>query len=157
MTANHKYRLVIDNITKRYDDQSVVEDLSFTVEPGRITGFLGPNGSGKSTTMKVLLDLAAADHGTANIGGCRYRDLADPAGTVGVVLEPNAFHPGRSGRNHLRVLAQATNQPLGRVDEHARGPAGIIADHLPPLRVFLHLRQPGQRHGLAVDPARMAV
>ncbi|MCP3939760.1 MAG: ATP-binding cassette domain-containing protein [Actinomycetia bacterium] len=117
MTTDHKYRLVIDNITKRYDNQAVVEDLTFAVEPGRITGFLGPNGSGKSTTMKVLLDLAAADSGTANIGGCRYRDLSDPAGTVGVVLEPNAFHPGRSGRNHLRILAQATNQPLGRVDE----------------------------------------
>ncbi len=110
-------RLVIDNITKRYGDQSVVTDLSFTVEPGRITGFLGPNGSGKSTTMKILLDLAAADNGTASIGEHRYRELPDPAGTVGVVLEPNAFHPGRSGRNHLRILAQSTGLPLSRVDE----------------------------------------
>jgi ABC-2 type transport system ATP-binding protein len=110
-------RLTIENVTKRYDDHCVLDDLTFTVEPGRITGFLGPNGSGKSTTMKVLLDLAAADHGAATIAGRRYRDLADPAGTVGVVLEPNAFHPGRSGRNHLRILAQATKQPLGRVDE----------------------------------------
>ena len=113
----HHHRLVIENITKRYDDHSVVDDLSFTVEPGRITGFLGPNGSGKSTTMKIVLDLAAADHGTATIGGHRYRDLPQPAGTVGVVLEPNAFHPGRSGRNHLRTLADATGQSLGRVDE----------------------------------------
>lgn len=110
-------RLDIDNVTKSYDGHCVVEDLTFSVEPGRITGFLGPNGSGKSTTMKILLDLAAADNGSATIGGRRYRDLPDPAGTVGVVLEPNAFHPGRSGRNHLRILAEATSQPLDRVDE----------------------------------------
>ncbi len=112
-----QHRLVIENITKTYDGSTVVDDLSFSVEPGRITGFLGPNGSGKSTTMKILLDLAAADDGVATIGGRRYRDLPDPAGTVGVVLEPNAFHPGRTGRNHLRVLAQATDRPLSRVDE----------------------------------------
>ena len=112
-----EHRLVIDNITKRYDGHAVVEDLSFTVEPGRITGFLGPNGSGKSTTMKVLLDLAAADAGSAAVGRHRYRDLPDPAGTVGVMLEPNAFHPGRSGRNHLRILALATDRPAARVDE----------------------------------------
>lgn len=111
------YPLSIEGLTKRYDHRTVIDGLTFTVEPGRITGFLGPNGSGKSTTMKVLLDLAAADHGTATIGGHRYRDLPDPASTVGVVLEPNAFHPGRSGRNHLRILAQATGQPMGRVDE----------------------------------------
>lgn len=112
-----QHRLVIENITKTYDGSAVVDDLSFSVEPGRITGFLGPNGSGKSTTMKILLDLAAADGGVATIGGRRYRDLPDPAGTVGVVLEPNAFHPGRTGRNHLRVLAQATDRPLRTVDE----------------------------------------
>lgn len=111
------HRLVVDHVTKRYGGHAVLDDLSFVVEPGRITGFLGPNGSGKSTTMKILLDLAAADGGTATIGPCRYRDLPDPAGTVGVVLEPNAFHPGRSGRNHLRILAEACGQPVGRVDE----------------------------------------
>ena len=110
-------RLVIENLTKRYGRRSVVDDLSFVVEPGRVTGFLGPNGSGKSTTMKVLLDLAAASHGSATIGGVRYRDLPEPAATVGVVLEPNAFHPGRSGRNHLRILALAAAIPAGRVDE----------------------------------------
>lgn len=113
----HQHRLLIENVTKRYDGQPVVENLTFSVEPGRITGFLGPNGSGKSTTMKILLGLAAADSGTATINGVRYRDLPEPAGTVGVVLEPNAFHPGRSGRNHLRVLAEATRRPLARVDE----------------------------------------
>ncbi len=112
-----QYRLAIAGITKRYRGNSVVDDLTFDVEPGRITGFLGPNGSGKSTTMKILLDLASADHGTATIGGVRYRDLCDPAGTVGVVLEPNAFHPGRSARNHLRILAMAAGQTVERVDE----------------------------------------
>ena len=112
-----QYPLLIEGLTKRYGHRAVIDSLTFTVEPGRITGFLGPNGSGKSTTMKVLLDLAAADHGTATIGGSRYRDLPDPAGTVGVVLEPNAFHPGRSGRNHLRIIAEATGQPVERVDE----------------------------------------
>lgn len=115
--SSGRYQLALDHVTKRYGDVNVVEDLTFTVEPGRVTGFLGPNGSGKSTTMKVLLDLASADHGSATIGGHRYRDLPDPAGTVGVVLEPNAFHPGRSGRNHLRILAQAIGQPSERVDQ----------------------------------------
>jgi len=112
-----EYRLAVTNLTKRYGGHNVVDDLTFTVEPGRVTGFLGPNGSGKSTTMKVLLDLAAASRGTATIGGVRYRDLPDPAGTVGVVLEPNAFHPGRSGRNQLRILALAAGRPVERVDE----------------------------------------
>ena len=110
-------RLVIEHLTKRYGDHAVVDDLSFTVEPGRVSGFLGPNGSGKSTTMKMMLDLAAADHGTATIGGSRYRDLPNPANTVGVMLEPNAFHPGRSGRNHLRIVAQASGHAITRVDE----------------------------------------
>jgi ABC-2 type transport system ATP-binding protein len=82
-----------------------------------VTGFLGPNGAGKSTTMKVLLDLATADAGLATIGGTRYRDLADPIRTVGVVLEPNAFHPGRSARNHLLVLADVAGVAPSRVDE----------------------------------------
>jgi ABC-2 type transport system ATP-binding protein len=109
--------LTVSNLTKSYAGTEVVHDLTFNVRPGRITGFLGPNGSGKSTTMKMLLDLATPDQGTATIGGVRYRDLPDPAGTVGVVLEPNAFHPGRSGRNHLRVLALAAGVPASRVDE----------------------------------------
>jgi ABC-2 type transport system ATP-binding protein len=109
--------LEIDHVTKRYGRRAVVKDLSFEVRPGRVTGFLGPNGAGKSTTMKVLLDLASADAGHATIGGKRYRDLDDPAGTVGVVLEPNAFHPGRTGRNHLLILAVGADVPRTRVDE----------------------------------------
>ena len=110
-------RLDVTNVTKRYGRDVVVHDLSFSVEPGRVTGFLGPNGSGKSTTMKILLDLARPDAGSASIGGSRYRDLRDPARTVGVVLEPNAFHPGRTGRNHLRVLSDGVGVPARRVDE----------------------------------------
>lgn len=108
--------LEIENVTKSYGHEVVVDDLSFTVAPGRVTGFLGPNGAGKSTTMKVLLDLASADSGHASIAGTRYRDLDDPARTVGVVLEPNAFHPGRSGRNHLRILADGSGISPARID-----------------------------------------
>ncbi len=109
--------LTIDHVTKRYGKDTVVDDLTFTVAPGRVTCFLGPNGAGKSTTMKVLLDLATADHGHAAIGGTRYRDLPDPARTVGVVLEPNAFHPARSGRNHLRILADGGGFDHHRIDQ----------------------------------------
>ncbi len=110
------HRLHIDHVTKRYGSTTVVDDLSFTVEPGRVTGFLGPNGAGKSTTMKILLDLASADRGAATVGGSRYRELADPVRTVGVLIEANAFHPGRSGRNHLRILAEAAGIPFDRVE-----------------------------------------
>jgi ABC-2 type transport system ATP-binding protein len=99
------YTLEFESVTKSYGHEVVVDDLTFTVQPGRVTGFLGPNGAGKSTAMKILLDLAKPDHGRATIGGKRYRQMVDPARSVGVVLEPNAFHPGRSGRNHLRILA----------------------------------------------------
>jgi ABC-2 type transport system ATP-binding protein len=109
--------LTIDHVTKHYGKDVVVDDLTFTVAPGRVTCFLGPNGAGKSTTMKILLDLAAADHGHAAIGGTRYRDLADPARTVGVVLEPNAFHPARSGRNHLRILTDGAGIDHDRIEQ----------------------------------------
>jgi ABC-2 type transport system ATP-binding protein len=112
--------LEIDSLTKSYGDTTVVDGLTFTVQPGRVTGFLGPNGSGKSTTMKMLLGLASADKGRATIGGIPYRNLPDPARTLGVVLEPNAFHPGRSGRNHLRIQAEATGIPAAQVDEVLR-------------------------------------
>jgi len=110
------HQLTIQNVTKRYGKHTVVDDLSFTVEPGKVTGFLGPNGAGKSTTMKILLDLAAADHGRTTIGGTRYRELRDPTRVVGVLLE-HAYHPGRSGRNHLRILADASGVPAARVDD----------------------------------------
>ena len=111
------YPLEIEHLTKRYGHEVVVDDLTFSVPPGRVTCFLGPNGAGKSTTMKILLDLAKADHGHATIGGRRYREMQDPARSVGVVLEPNAFHPGRSGRHHLRVLTDGAGIPAGRIDQ----------------------------------------
>jgi len=110
------HELTFENVTKRYGKHTVVEDLSFTVHPGRVTGFLGPNGAGKSTSFKILLDLASADRGHAAIGGTRYRDLRDPSRTVGVLLE-HAYHPGRTGRNHLRILADGSGIPLRRVDQ----------------------------------------
>jgi ABC-2 type transport system ATP-binding protein len=111
------YTLEIEDVTKSYGHDVVVDGLTFTVPPGKVTCFLGPNGAGKSTTMKVLLDLAKADHGSATIGATRYRDLRDPLRTVGVVLEPNAFHPGRSGRNHLMVLSDGARIPRTRVGD----------------------------------------
>lgn len=110
------YALEVAGLTKRYGDRTVVDHLDFTVPPGRVTGFLGPNGSGKSTTMKMLLDLAAPSEGTATIGGRRYRDLPAPARIVGAMIESDAFHPGRSGRDHLRILADATGIDAGRVE-----------------------------------------
>jgi ABC-2 type transport system ATP-binding protein len=107
----------VRHLTKRYGARTVVSDLSFVARPGRVTGFLGPNGSGKSTTMKVMVDLASADGGGVRIGGCRYRDLPDPSATVGALLESDAFHPGRSGRNHLRILADADGVGRDRVEE----------------------------------------
>lgn len=116
-TIGGGYQLEVVNLTKRYGDAVVVDDLTFSVPPGRVTGFLGPNGSGKSTTMKIMLDLASASEGHATIGGQRYRDLASPARTVGAIIESDAFHPGRSGRNHLQILADATGCNYARVDE----------------------------------------
>jgi ABC-2 type transport system ATP-binding protein len=109
--------IVVDQVTKTYGDRTVVDSLSFEARPGRVTGFLGPNGSGKSTTMKIMLDLAEADQGSVTVAGARYRDLHDPTAVVGALLEANAFHPGRSGRNHLRILADAAGVPHDRVDE----------------------------------------
>jgi ABC-2 type transport system ATP-binding protein len=111
------YPISIEHVTKRYGSAAAVDDLSFVVEPGRVTGFLGPNGAGKSTTMKILLGLASPTDGRATIGGLAYDELADPTATVGASVESDAFHPGRSGRNHLRILADATDTPLERVDE----------------------------------------
>lgn len=117
MTATTTGRIEVRNLTKRFGSFVAVDDLSFDVEPGRITGFLGPNGAGKTTTLRMLLGLVRQTSGTATIGGQRYADLADPQGTVGAALEATNFHPGRSGRDHLRVLADAGGIPHTRVDE----------------------------------------
>jgi len=107
----------VASLTKRYGGVVAVDDLSFRAEPGRVTGFLGPNGAGKTTTLRALLGLLHATSGTATVLGRRYADLDDPVRTVGAILEANAFHPGRSGRNHLRTLAAAAGLPDARVDE----------------------------------------
>ena len=104
-------------LTKRYGSTTAVADLTFTVPRGRITGFLGPNGAGKSTTLRMLLGLVHPTSGQALVEGARYVSLPDPANAVGAVLESDSFHPGRSGRNHLRVLATAAGVPGSRVDE----------------------------------------
>jgi len=110
-------RVEIRNLTKRFGSFVAVDNLSFDVDPGRITGFLGPNGAGKTTTLRILLELVHPTSGSALIDGKRYRDLADPLGTVGAALEATNFHPGRTGRDHLRVLATAAGIPTRRVDE----------------------------------------
>jgi len=107
----------IDSLTKRFGQTLAVDDLSFGVEPGTVVGFLGPNGAGKTTTLRALLGLVRPDAGTATIDGRPYAELSDPLGTVGAVLEHSGFHPGRSGRNHLRVLATAAGRPQSRADE----------------------------------------
>ena len=110
-------RIEISHLTKRFGGFTAVDDLSFVVEPGRITGFLGPNGAGKTTTLRMALGLVRPTSGSVTIGGRAYADLADPLRTVGAALEATNFHPGRSGRDHLRVLAAAAGLPDSRVDE----------------------------------------
>ena len=99
--------LNVDHLTKRYGSVTAVDDLSFQVGPGRVTGYLGPNGAGKTTTLRMLLGLTAPTSGTATINGVRYRDLPNPARTVGAALEADTFQPGRSAIEHLRILATA--------------------------------------------------
>ena len=107
----------VDRLTKRYGKTIAVDDLSFRVTPGRITGFLGPNGAGKTTTLKAVLGLVHPTSGTTTVLGKPYRELDDPLRRVGAVLETSRYHPGRSGRNHLRVVAAQAAVPNARVDE----------------------------------------
>jgi ABC-2 type transport system ATP-binding protein len=109
--------IAVDRLTKRYGATTAVEDLSFAVPAGSVTAFLGPNGAGKSTTLRALLGLTSPTAGEATFDGVPYVRLADPARTVGAMLESDPFHPGRSGRDHLRVLATASGIAPGRVDE----------------------------------------
>jgi ABC-2 type transport system ATP-binding protein len=112
-------RRVIDvrQLTKHYGRTVAVDDLTFTVEPGKVTGFLGPNGAGKSTTMRMLLGLDRPSRGEALIGGKHYRDLREPLRHVGALLDANAVQPGRTARHHLTWLAHANRIPLRRVGE----------------------------------------
>jgi ABC-2 type transport system ATP-binding protein len=107
----------VDHLTKRYRRATAVDELSFSIPRGRITGFLGPNGAGKTTTLRVLLGLVLPTSGRATVAGRRYRELDAPLRTVGAVLEASNYHPARSGRNQLRVLATAAGISRSRVDE----------------------------------------
>ena len=105
------------NLTKRYGEKTAVDDLTFTVKPGVVTGFLGPNGSGKSTTIRLILGLDAPTAGRVTVGGKAYRDFAAPLHEVGVLLEARSVHTGRSAYHHLLALAQTHGIPRSRVDE----------------------------------------
>ncbi|MDQ2941974.1 MAG: ATP-binding cassette domain-containing protein [Chloroflexota bacterium] len=107
----------VQGLTKRYGELLAVDDLTFSLEVGTVTGFLGPNGAGKTTTLRMLLGLAEPTGGEALVFGRRYRELDQPARRVGAVLESNDFDPGRSGGDHLRALAIAAEIPQSRVDE----------------------------------------
>jgi ABC-2 type transport system ATP-binding protein len=110
-------RIEIAGLSKTFGTTRAVDDLSFVVEPGSVTAFLGPNGAGKTTTLRMLLGLVAPNAGTATIGGQRYAELHRPNDLVGAVLESSSFHPGRSGRNHLRVYCTVNRYPDQRADE----------------------------------------
>jgi ABC-2 type transport system ATP-binding protein len=109
--------IVVRNLTKQYKKLRAVDDLSFTVRSGRVTGFLGPNGAGKTTTLRMLLNLVTPTAGSATIGGRRYLDLDHPIRHVGAVLEASSAHRGRTGINHLRVICAAAGLPAQRADE----------------------------------------
>jgi len=108
--------ITIQGLTKRFGPVVAVDDLSFEVDQGTVVGFLGPNGAGKTTTLRTLLGLVTPTAGSARIDGKPYRELAEPVRHVGAVLEASSFHPGRSARNHLRVVATAAGLPLDRAD-----------------------------------------
>ena len=110
-------RIVVSNLSKAFGAVKAVNQLSFTVEPGSVTGFLGPNGAGKTTTLRMLLGLVHPTGGSATIGGYAYKDIPDPLRTVGAALEASSFHPARTGRNHLRVLCAAAHLPDSRADD----------------------------------------
>jgi ABC-2 type transport system ATP-binding protein len=109
--------IAVHGLTKRYGRITAVDDLSFTLSSGRVTGFVGRNGAGKTTTLRMLLGLTRPTAGTASIGGQPYAALADPLRQVGALIDPGAFHPGRTGRNALRVIARPAGIPDARVDE----------------------------------------
>jgi ABC-2 type transport system ATP-binding protein len=109
--------IAASGLTKRYGTKLAVDQLSFTVQSGVVTGFLGPNGSGKSTTMRMIMGLDAPNSGDVRVNGRHYHDLPWPLHEVGALLEAKAIHPGRRARAHLRMLAETNHIPLGRVDE----------------------------------------
>ncbi|MGY1745109.1 ABC transporter ATP-binding protein [Blastococcus sp. SYSU D00695] len=146
--------IVARDLTKTYGSRTAVDGISFTVEPGRVTGFLGPNGAGKSTTMRMLLGLDRPTRGSITVGEHRYADSPAPLREVGALLEARALHPGRTARDHLRWLAASNALPASRVDE-VLGLVGLEA--VAGQRVGRFSLGMGQRLGIAVallgDPA----
>jgi ABC-2 type transport system ATP-binding protein len=108
--------ITVSGLTKRYGDHTAVDDVSFTVADGRVTGFVGPNGAGKSTTMRMMVGLTRPDAGEVRFDGVRYTQMRHPARQVGVVLDPRCMHPGRTARNHLRAMASLSGIPATRVE-----------------------------------------
>ena len=134
-------RVVVSGLTKSFGDIKAVDDLSFSVDPGTITGFLGPNGAGKTTTLRMLLGLVAPDAGSATIGGRSYAALPAPSDEVGAVLEASGFHPARSGRDHLRVYCDVNGYRSARADE-VLSLVGLTAAGRRPVRGYsLGMRQ----------------
>src|SRR6478752_1878385 len=107
----------VEGLTRKYGSFTAVDDVSFTCQPGRVTGFLGPNGAGKSTTMRVMVGLTPPTHGHVTIGGLRYHDIPNPGRHVGVLLDASAQHGGRTGREVLTLGAMTMGLPESRVDE----------------------------------------
>ena len=110
-------RIEFHHLSKSYGSVTAVQDLSLTLNPGRVTGLIGANGAGKSTTLRMLLGLTEPTTGSVTIGGRRYAELAHPIRSIGAMVDPGVFHPRRSGRNALRVIARAEDLPGRRVDE----------------------------------------
>ncbi|WP_336033783.1 ABC transporter ATP-binding protein [Geodermatophilus sp. FMUSA9-8] len=116
----------VSGLTKQYGARTVVDDVSFTLEPGTVTGFLGPNGAGKTTTMRMMTGLVPATAGSASFDGRAYAGLPNPGAVVGTLLDASAVHPGRTGRTHLRLLASVVGVPVARVEE-VLGMVGLTA------------------------------
>ncbi|WP_421120689.1 ABC transporter ATP-binding protein [Aquihabitans daechungensis] len=108
--------ITVTGLTKHYGGRTAVDDLSFTIAHGRVTGFVGPNGAGKSTTMRMMVGRTQPDRGEVRYGGIRYTDLRNPARLVGTVLDPRCMHPGHTARNHLRAMAALSDIAGARVD-----------------------------------------
>ncbi|MFG1906437.1 ABC transporter ATP-binding protein [Kribbella sp. NPDC048928] len=146
--------ITVENLTKRYGSTTAVQDVSFTVQPGSITGFLGPNGAGKSTTLRMLTGLTPPTSGTATITGKRYADLPNPGRVVGVMLDAAAQHPGRTGRETLLLNASLLGVPKARADEMLEA---VGLDHAAKRRVGQYSLGMRQRLGIASallgDPA----
>src|SRR5688500_18668346 len=115
--ATEAIMITVSGLTKKYGERTVVDDVSFTLEPGTVTGFLGPNGAGKTTTMRMMTGLVPATAGIALVDGTPYAELPNPGATVGTLLDASAVHPGRTGRTHLRLMASAVGVDPARVDE----------------------------------------